>query len=47
MKQSPRQLILTGGDAPLFARYLEEYQPIIEHDLLLKGLQLYLSQLDK
>ncbi len=39
--QSPRQLILTGGDAPLFARFLEQYQPEVETDLLLKGLQRY------
>lgn len=44
LAQSPRQLVLTGGDAPLFAQYLKEYHPIIEHDLLLKGLQLYLSK---
>ena len=44
LEQSPRQLILTGGDAPLFARYLSAFNPIIEQDLLLKGLQLYLSQ---
>lgn len=44
LQQSARQLVLTGGDAPLFARYLQEYQPIIENDLLLKGLQLYLSK---
>lgn len=43
LKQAPRQLVLTGGDAPLFARYLQQYQPIIESDLLLKGLQLYLA----
>lgn len=41
LQQSPRQLILTGGDAPLFARYLSEYHPMIENDLLLKGLQRY------
>jgi len=40
--QSPRQLILTGGDAPLFARFLEQYQPEVETDLLLKGLQRYI-----
>lgn len=44
LAQQPRQLILTGGDAPLFARYLQEHQPQIEHDLLLKGLRLYLTQ---
>lgn len=42
LKQSPRQLVLTGGDAPLFAKYLSTYQPQIESDLLLKGLQRYL-----
>lgn len=46
LRQSPRQLVLTGGDALLFAHYLQEYQPIIENDLLLKGLQIYLSQHD-
>ena len=39
------QLILTGGDAPLFAKYLVQYQPIIEPDLLLKGLQNYIYSL--
>ena len=43
LRQSPRQLILTGGDAPLFARYLKEFDPIVESDLLLKGLKLYIS----
>ncbi|MDN5512241.1 type III pantothenate kinase [Acinetobacter sp.] len=38
----PSQLILTGGDAPLFAKYLTQYQPAIEPDLLLKGLQNYI-----
>ena len=37
MQQSPRQLVLTGGDAELFAKHLQQYQPIIEADLLLKG----------
>ncbi len=41
----PSQLILTGGDAPLFARYLAQYQPTIEPDLLLKGLQNYIYSL--
>lgn len=41
----PSQLILTGGDAPLFAKYLVQYQPIIEPDLLLKGLQNYIYSL--
>ena len=39
LKQSPRQLVLTGGDAPLFAKFLHKYQPRVEEDLLLKGLQ--------
>ena len=42
LRQTPRQLILTGGDAPLFAQYLEEFQPSIEPDLLLKGLKRYI-----
>ena len=42
LQPSSRQLILTGGDAPLFARFLERYQPQIESDLLLKGLQRYI-----
>lgn len=41
----PSQLILTGGDAPLFAKYLNAYQPQIETDLLLKGLQNYIYSL--
>lgn len=43
LAQQPRQLILTGGDAPLFARYLKQYQPIVTQDLLLKGLQCYIK----
>lgn len=43
LEQQPRQLILTGGDAPLFARYLQQYQPIVTQDLLLKGLQCYIQ----
>ena len=43
LQQSPRQLILTGGDAPVFTRYLAEYAPCIENDLLLKGLQYYIQ----
>lgn len=43
MQQSPRQLVLTGGDAPLFAKFLQHYQPVVEQDLLLKGLQRYLQ----
>jgi type III pantothenate kinase len=41
---SPRQLVLTGGDAPLFTQYLKQYHPVIESDLLLKGLQYYFAQ---
>ena len=41
----PSQLILTGGDASLFAKYLSQYQPQIEPDLLLKGLQNYIYSL--
>lgn len=44
MQQAPRQLILTGGDAPLFAQFLTEFKPIIEPDLLLRGLQFYIQQ---
>ena len=43
MQQSPRKLILTGGDAPLFARFLEEFEPQVEEDLLLKGLRFYIQ----
>ena len=43
MKMSPRQLVLTGGDAALFAQYLQEFQPVIVDDLLLKGLQMYIE----
>ena len=43
LANSPRQLILTGGDAALFAQYLSAYSPQIEADLLLKGLKRYLS----
>ena len=42
MQHSPRQLVLTGGDAELFAQHLQHYHPIIEADLLLKGLQHYI-----
>ena len=41
---SPRDLVLTGGDAALFAEYLQAYQPRVEPDLLLKGLQYFFSQ---
>nr|WP_174507495.1 type III pantothenate kinase [Acinetobacter sp. Marseille-Q1620] len=43
LQQQPRKLILTGGDASLFADFLKQYQPIIEPDLLLKGLQFYIE----
>ncbi|WP_166171068.1 type III pantothenate kinase [Acinetobacter sp. SA01] len=45
LEKYPSQLILTGGDAPLFAKYLTAYQPVIEPDLLLKGLQNYIYSL--
>ncbi len=45
MDKYPSKLILTGGDAPLFAQYLQRYQPVIENDLLLKGLQVYIQTL--
>ncbi|WP_353143057.1 type III pantothenate kinase [Acinetobacter pragensis] len=45
MDKYPSKLILTGGDAPLFAQYLQRYQPEIENDLLLKGLQVYIQTL--
>ena len=35
----PAQLILTGGDAALYATHLQAYEPKVEPDLLLKGLQ--------
>ena len=44
MQHSPRQLVLTGGDAELFAEHLQQYQPIIEADLLLKGLIFYMNE---
>lgn len=42
LQQKPRQLILTGGDAALFAQYLQEFEPQIETDLLLRGLKRYM-----
>lgn len=42
----PAQLILTGGDAPLFAQHLQSFHPVIEPDLLLKGLQHFAAHLD-
>ena len=44
LEQKPRNLVLTGGDAPLFARFLAKFHPQIENDLLLKGLQLYINR---
>ncbi len=44
MQQAPRKLILTGGDAALFAHHLTEFEPHIEPDLLLKGLQFYIEK---
>lgn len=41
----PAQLVLTGGDALLFAQHLAQYQPRIEPDLLLKGLQHFAAHL--
>jgi len=43
MQQSPKKLILTGGDASLFAKFLSHYQPQVESDLLLKGLRHYVQ----
>lgn len=43
MQQSPKKLILTGGDANLFAKFLNHYQPQVEPDLLLKGLRQYVQ----
>ena len=46
MQQQPtRKLVLTGGDASLFASFLGEFNPIVETDLLLKGLKYYTSTL--
>ena len=41
----PAQLVLTGGDAPLFAQHLGHHHPRIEPDLLLKGLQHFAAHL--
>ncbi|MBF7689259.1 type III pantothenate kinase [Acinetobacter pollinis] len=38
-----KQLVLTGGDAPLFANHLSTYNPQVVPDLLLKGLQTYID----
>ena len=43
LEQSPRKLILTGGDAQLFAKFLAKYNPIIEPDLLLQGLKRFID----
>lgn len=44
MQQQPaKTLVLTGGDAPLFAKFLNHYQSLVEPDLLLKGLQNYVQ----
>ncbi len=43
----PAQLILTGGDAPLFAQHLMQFNPVIEPDLLLKGLQHFVARLSE
>ncbi|MFW1754539.1 type III pantothenate kinase [Acinetobacter wanghuae] len=43
----PAQLILTGGDAPLFAQHLMQFNPVIEPDLLLKGLQHFAARLSE
>ena len=45
LQDFPAQLILTGGDAVLFAQHLERFQPVIEPDLLLKGLQHFADHL--
>ncbi|MFY5899484.1 MULTISPECIES: pantothenate kinase [Acinetobacter calcoaceticus/baumannii complex] len=47
MQQSPKKLLLTGGDASLFAKFLQKYQPTVETDLLLKGLQQYIAHYPK
>lgn len=41
----PAKLILTGGDARLFAQHLSHFEPVIEPDLLLKGLQHFATHL--
>ncbi len=43
LQQTPRTLILTGGDAALFAKFLQPYHPIIRPDLLLQGLKKYIE----
>lgn len=45
MQHRPNQtLILTGGDAELFAQHLNLFDPIVVPDLLLRGLQCYVKQ---
>lgn len=41
VQQSPQHLVLTGGDAHLFAQHLQPYHPRVEPDLLLHGLEHY------
>ncbi|MBF7684391.1 type III pantothenate kinase [Acinetobacter sp. B10A] len=44
MQHKPhQQLILTGGDATLFAQHLFNFNPTIVPDLLLKGLKSYID----
>ena len=43
MQQSPKHLILTGGDAEIFAKFLQHHRTLIESDLLLKGLKNYVQ----
>ncbi|OTG85905.1 pantothenate kinase [Acinetobacter sp. ANC 4558] len=43
LDQYPQKLVLTGGDAPLFAKFLQKYSPTIEPDLLLQGLKRYID----
>ncbi|ANF81159.1 pantothenate kinase [Acinetobacter sp. NCu2D-2] len=43
LEHFPSTLVMTGGDAALFAQHLTAYHPIIESDLLLKGLQHFAS----
>ncbi|MFW2011250.1 pantothenate kinase, partial [Acinetobacter nosocomialis] len=43
----PKKLLRTGGDAPLFAKFLQKYLPTVEKDLFLKGLQQYIAHYPK
>lgn len=43
MVQTPQVLVLTGGDANVFAHHLKAHQPIVQQDLLLKGLAKYVD----